>query len=64
MVKVAKRKRSNIWFYGIMVVFILGGYFAVQYALFFFSSCQGTAVWEWSKVPPGYVCSNRVNTVP
>lgn len=56
MVRTVKRKHSNAWFYGILVVAILGGYFAVQWSLFFFSSCKGSAAWEWSKVPPGYVC--------
>lgn len=59
MVRVVKKKRSNTWFYGLLVVFVLAGYFAVQWALFFFSNCNGHATWEWSKVPPGYVCDNR-----
>ena len=56
MVRVVKKKRSNTWFYGLIVVAILAGYFIVQWSVFFFSNCSGHAAWDWKKVPPGYVC--------
>jgi len=59
MVRVVKKKRGNTWFYGLLVLFVVAGYVAVQWAMFYFSSCQGSAAWEWSKVPPGYVCESR-----
>ncbi|MBI2704092.1 MAG: hypothetical protein HYX32_02195 [Actinobacteria bacterium] len=61
MVRIVKKKRSNTWFYGMGIVGVLVGYFIVQWALFFFSSCQGSAVWDWKKAPPGYVCSTTPN---
>lgn len=56
MVKVVKKKRSNTWFYGIGLIAILAAYFIVQWSIFYFSTCNGRGSWDWSKVPPGYVC--------
>jgi hypothetical protein len=60
MVRVVKKRRSNAWFYGLLVVFVLFGYFAVQYAIFFFSDCNGSAAWSWSRFPPGFTCDTGV----
>jgi hypothetical protein len=60
MVKLrASRKRSNTWFYGLLVVFIIAGYLLLQFALFSTSNCNGHREWEW-KVPPGFVCAATV----
>ena len=55
----ASRKRSNTWFYGLLVVLIIGGYILLQFALFSSTNCQGHREWAW-KVPPGFVCASTI----
>lgn len=53
-----KGRRSNRWFYGLLVLLLVIGYVAVSWVAVDINKCStGRKVWVWDKVPPGYACA-------